>query len=329
MGYRMVFVIEIGFILDLLLGDPESWPHCVKAIGWLTARIEKHLRSSFPKDEKGERAAGRELVILVLMITGAVPTAILLIAGWISPVLFWLTEILICWQVLAVRSLYVSGNRVCFALNHEDLAGARKSLSEIVGRDTDRLDEKKVIRATVESLAENTSDAVVAPLLYLFLLGPAGGLLYKAVNTMDSMVGYDNDDYADFGRAAARMDDAVNYIPSRLAAIFMIAAALILPGCDGVNAFRVWRRDCRNHKSPNAAQTESVCAGALHLELGGDAWYFGKPVIKQTIGYPDREPEPADIGRAGNLMLLTSIIALFFFTAVAALIILAVFSIFD
>ncbi len=327
MGYRMVFVIEIGFILDLLLGDPENWPHCVRLIGRLITGLEKRLRAFFPKDEKRRRAAGRELVIFVVMITALVSSVILLLAGLISPVLFWIIEILICWQVLAVRSLYVSGNRVCFSLNHEDLAGARKSLSEIVGRDTDRLDEKEVIRATVESIAENTSDAVIAPLFWLFLLGPVGGLLYKAVNTMDSMVGYDNDDYADFGRAAAKVDDIVNFIPSRLAALFMILAALILPSCDGVNAFRIWHRDRRKHRSPNSAQTESACAGALHLELGGDAWYFGKPVIKPTIGFPDRDPEPADIGRAGNLMLLTSILGLLIFTAVAGLIMFAVYKI--
>ncbi len=325
MGYRMVFVIEIGFILDLLLGDPINWPHLVKAIGWLISGLEKRLRAFFPKDEKGERKAGRWLVILVIVITAAATMAVLLIMGSISPILFWVAEIVICWQVLAVRSLYSSGKRVYFCLNHEDLAGARISLAEIVGRDTDRLDEKKVIKATVESVAENTSDGVIAPLFYLFLLGPAGGLIYKAVNTMDSMVGYHNETYENFGRAAARLDDMVNYIPSRLSAIFMIAAAFILPGCDGVNAFRVWRRDRRSQKSPNSAQTESACAGALHLELGGDAWYFGKPVIKLTIGFPDREPEPADIGRAGNLMLLTSILALLAFTAVAALVIIAVY----
>ncbi len=320
MGYRMVFVIEIGFILDLLLGDPESWPHCVKAIGWLIEKLEGRLRAFFPKDERGERAAGRELVILVVMITAVVSSAILALAGLISPVLFWLVEILICWQVLAVRSLYSSGKRVYFSLNHEDLTGARESLSQIVGRDTDRLDTEKVIKATIESVAENTSDGIIAPLFYLFILGPAGGLMYKAVNTMDSMVGYNNKKYANFGRPAARVDDIVNFIPSRIAALLMIVAALILPSCDGVNAFKVWRRDRRSHKSPNSAQTEAACAGALHLELGGDAWYFGQPVSKPVIGFADREAEPADIGRAGNLMLLTSILGLLFFSAVAVFI---------
>ena len=192
-------------------------------------------------------------------------------------------ESFFCYQILAVKSLKVESDRVYRALKEEGLISGRKAVSMIVGRDTKELSEEGVTKAAVETVAENTSDGVIAPLFYMVIGGAVLGFAYKAVNTMDSMIGYKNDKYRYFGTAAARLDDAANFLPSRLAALLMIAASFLL-GMDGPGAFRIYCRDRKNHKSPNAAQTESVMAGALGVELAGNAWYFGKLYEKPTIG---------------------------------------------
>lgn len=299
----------LGFLLDLLLGDPHGFPHIVSGMGKLISFLEKRLRARFPKTPEGERSAGLLLVSLTLLFFACVPLCVLYFAYRLSPWLGFAVEAFFCFQLLAAKSLRDESGKVYRSLTDRDLPGARRNLSMIVGRDTDRLDEAGVIRAAVETVAENTSDGVVAPLFYLALGGPVLGCLYKAVNTMDSMVGYKNERYLHFGRAAAKLDDIANFIPARLAARLMIFASRLL-GFDAKNAKLVYRRDRYNHASPNSAHTESVCAGALHVRLAGDAYYFGKLCRKPFIGDGGRPVEPEDIRRAGRLLYLTAVFML-------------------
>ena len=214
-----------------------------------------------------------------------------------------------CYQILATKSLKVESDRVYIALKDKGLEAGRKAVSMIVGRDTQNLTEEGVTKAAVETVAENTSDGVIAPLFYMLIGGAVLGFTYKAINTMDSMVGYKNDRYQWFGTAAAKLDDVVNFIPARVSAVLMIAASY-LTGMDGKNAARIFRRDRFNHKSPNSAQTEAVMAGALDVQLAGDAWYFGKLHKKPTIGDPVREMELLDIRRSHKLLYGTAMLGL-------------------
>lgn len=301
-GYHLAAILA-GYLLDLCLGDPHSMPHPVRAIGNLIVWLEKYLRPAGKKHatERGERRAGVLFVCLVLLVTGSVAGAILWISHlggiWIQTVV----EAVMTYYLLAARSLRDESMAVCRKLEAGEIEEARYAVSMIVGRDTKPLSEAGIARAAVETVAENASDGVIAPLFYLAIGGPLLGWLYKAVNTMDSMVGYKNDRYLHFGRAAAKLDDLVNLIPSRLAALLLIVSAYLLR-YDGKNAYRIWRRDRRNHKSPNSAQTESACAGALGLRLAGDAWYFGKLVPKPYIGDEIHPIEPQDIRRVNRLM---------------------------
>lgn len=298
-----------GYVLDLIFGDPRQIYHPIRIIGNLIAVLEKGIRKVFPKTSKGELAGGTVLVVLVVLICTAVPAALLGLAAWIHPVVYWLLASFWCWQILATKSLKTESMKVYAPLKEGDLPAARRAVAMIVGRDTERLTEEGVAKAAVETVAENTSDGIVAPLIFLALGGPALGFFYKAVNTMDSMVGYKNERYLYFGRTAARLDDVLNFLPSRISAWLMILAAVFL-GMDGKNAKRIYLRDRRNHASPNSAQTEAVMAGALRVQLAGDAWYFGELYKKPTIGDPFRAVEPEDIVRANRLMYLTSALAL-------------------
>lgn len=298
-----------GYVLDLIFGDPRQIYHPIRIIGNLIAVLEKGIRKVFPKTSKGELAGGTVLVVLVVLICTAVPAALLGLAAWIHPVVYWLLASFWCWQILATKSLKTESMKVYAPLKEGDLPAARRAVAMIVGRDTERLTEEGVAKAAVETVAENTSDGIVAPLIFLALGGPALGFFYKAVNTMDSMVGYKNERYLYFGRTAARLDDVLNFLPSRISAWLMILAATIL-GMDGKNAKRIYLRDRKNHASPNSAQTEAVMAGALRVQLAGDAWYFGELYKKPTIGDPFRAVEPEDIVRANRLMYLTSALAL-------------------
>ena len=298
-----------GYVLDLIFGDPRQIYHPIRIIGNLIAVLEKGIRKVFPKTSKGELAGGTMLVVLVVLICTAVPAVLLGLAAWIHPVVYWLLASFWCWQILATKSLKTESMKVYAPLKEGDLPAARRAVAMIVGRDTERLTEEGVAKAAVETVAENTSDGIVAPLIFLALGGPALGFFYKAVNTMDSMVGYKNERYLYFGRTAARLDDMLNFLPSRISAWLMILAAAIL-GMDGKNAKRIYLRDRKNHASPNSAQTEAVMAGALRVQLAGDAWYFGELYKKPTIGDPFRAVEPEDIVRANRLMYLTSALAL-------------------
>ena len=298
-----------GYVLDLIFGDPRQIYHPIRIIGNLIAVLEKGIRQVFPKTSKGELAGGTVLVVLVVLICTAVPAALLGLAAWIHPAVYWLLASFWCWQILATKSLKTESMKVYAPLKEGDLPAARRAVAMIVGRDTERLTEEGVAKAAVETVAENTSDGIVAPLIFLALGGPALGFFYKAVNTMDSMVGYKNERYLYFGKTAARLDDVLNFLPSRISAWLMILAAAFL-GMDGKNAKRIYLRDRRNHASPNSAQTEAVMAGALRVQLAGDAWYFGELYKKPTIGDPFRAVEPEDIVRANRLMYLTSALAL-------------------
>ncbi|SHI21617.1 adenosylcobinamide-phosphate synthase [Sporobacter termitidis DSM 10068] len=295
----------IGFILDLIIGDPIGWPHIVLGYGRLIAFFERVLRKSFPKTQGGALAAGVCLVIIMSIVSLGAGIGVLVLCQMVSVYLRVAVESILVWQCISLRSLSVASMTVYKPLREDNLPAARRAVAEIVGRDTESLDAQGVTRAAVETVAENTGDGIIAPLLFLAVGGAPLGLLYKALNTMDSMVGYKNDTYLYFGRAAAKTDDAVNLLPARLAGVFMVLAAF-LSGFDGKNAWRIFKRDRLNHKSPNSAHTEAACAGALHVRLGGDNYYFGQLVRKPTIGDDDRPVEPEDIGRVNRLLYATA-----------------------
>ena len=310
--------VILGFVIDFFVGDPYCLPHPVVGIGKWISFFDRHLRrgNSNPKDI----SRGVVTVILVALISTVIPAAVLAAAWMIHPIAYFAVNSIMCWQLLAARQLIREGKKVQRALEKGDTEGARYAVSMIVGRDTDVLDEKGITRAATETVAENTSDGVIAPLCWMFLFGAIGGFFYKSINTMDSMLGYKNDKYLYFGRAAARTDDFVNYLPARISALLMILSCPLC-GLDMKNAWRIFRRDRYKHASPNSAQTESVCAGALGVRLAGDAVYGGIVKKKEYIGDPLREIEPMDITRAGRLMYLSSALTLIIGTAVRALIV--------
>ncbi|MBQ8878098.1 MAG: cobalamin biosynthesis protein CobD, partial [Lachnospiraceae bacterium] len=259
------------------------------------------------RDEKKELQRGRFLVFIVLGITVLVSTLLLVGSYLIHPYIGIFVETIMTYQILATKCLRVESMKVYKCLKSEGLEASRRAVSMIVGRDTSVLDEEGVAKAAIETVAENTSDGVIAPMLYTALGGPVLGWIYKAINTMDSMVGYKNDKYLYFGRTAAKLDDVVNYIPSRISAYLMILASVIAgKSFDGKRAYQIYKRDNRKHASPNSAQTESVCAGALGIQLAGDASYFGKIVQKPYIGDDVRLVEFEDIKRVNHLMYCTA-----------------------
>ena len=300
-----------GFVLDAVFGDPAWLPHPVVLMGKCISKLEKALRARFPKTQQGELLAGAVLAFCLPVGTFLVTSAVCFLAAKISPWLGLAVQMFWCGQALAAKGLVQESRNVYGELVKPDLPAARKAVSRIVGRDTENLTAEGVTKAAVETVAENASDGVIAPLLYMLLGGAPLALTYKAVNTMDSMVGYKNETYLYFGRAAAKLDDVANYIPSRLAALLWAAAAA-LTGNDAKGAWRIWRRDRRNHASPNSAQTESACAGALGVQLAGPAYYFGEYYPKPTIGDALRPIEPQDILRADRMMYAASVLALVF-----------------
>ena len=322
---RQIWLITLaaifaGFLVDCALGDPVWFiTHPIILIGRLISRSEKFLRKVFPKTDKGELAAGAVMAVSVPLISAAVSFGILFVCWLIHPVLYFLICSMMCWQILAARCLQQEAYKVVDHLEKEGLPAARTQVGMLVGRDTDQLTEEQVLKATVETVAENTSDGEIAPLFWMFLGGPVGGFFYKAINTMDSMCGYKNEKYLYYGRCAAKLDDVVNFIPARLSAIGYILSAPLF-GYDGKNAARIWKRDRRNHASPNSAQTESACAGALHIQLGGPASYFGTMHDKPTLGDPDRPIERADVARSCRLMFGASVFWLAVFEAISLLI---------
>ena len=304
-----IFALGLGFLLDLIVGDPHWLYHPVRLIGALISGLEKILRRIFPRGKNGELAAGGVLLVLTSGITAGCAWGLLFLAGRIHPYARFALETVMCFQLLATKSLKDETMKVYAALSEGDLKKARHAVSMVVGRDTETLDDTGVTKAAVETVAENASDGVIAPLLFLAIGGAPLGFFYKAVNTMDSMVGYKNDRYLYFGRAAAKFDDILNFIPARLSGALMSAAAALC-GLDAGNAWRIFRRDRRNHSSPNSAHTEAAAAGALHIRLAGNAYYFGKLYEKPTIGDDDRPVEYEDIRRVNRLLYATAVLAL-------------------
>lgn len=312
------FAVLVGFILDLIFGDPYNLPHPIRLIGNLISGTEKLLRKIISKNPGSLLFGGFVLVFVVVTLSTAVPLIILILLYHFVPLLGFIVESIMCYYILAMKCLKTESMKVYNALEREDVEGARSAVSMIVGRDTKVLDKEGITKAAVETVAENASDGEIAPLFYLAIGGPVLGFLYKAVNTMDSMVGYKNEKYLYFGRCAAKLDDVLNFIPSRLGAIFMIIIAPLLK-LDGKGAKKIFKRDRKNHKSPNSAQTEAACAGALGIRLGGDAFYFGELHHKPTIGDDTRPIENKDIKRANDLMYGASILALLIFLGVRIL----------
>lgn len=314
----VLFALIIGYAADLIVGDPHGMWHPICFVGNMISFFEKVLRRVFPRTEKGEFRAGICLVILVLVCATAIPWVLLLVCFRISFYLGFGVECYMCYTILATKSLKTESMKVYTALRDGGVESGRKAVAMIVGRDTENLSEQGVIRAAVETVAENTSDGIVAPMLFMAIGGPVLGYFYKAVNTMDSMVGYKNEKYLYFGRAAAKLDDVMNFIPARVTAWIMIAVSP-LAGLDRKNARRIFRRDRFNHASPNSAQTESVMAGALGVQLAGDAWYFGRRYEKPTIGDDVRPVEAEDIVRANRLLYVTSGAAMVIFSVLRLL----------
>ncbi|HEY5585650.1 MAG TPA: adenosylcobinamide-phosphate synthase CbiB [Ruminiclostridium sp.] len=319
---EILIAVLIGFILDLIFGDPLWLPHPIRLIGFLISTGEKIIRKVFPETKKGEFLGGAVLTILVTAVSFFVPLLILYLASNLNIYLKLAIHSIFCYQILATKSLKTESMRVYYHLIEKDMVNARKYLSWIVGRDTQNLNEEEITKAAVETVAENTSDGVIAPLIFIVLGGAPLGFLYKAINTLDSMIGYKNDKYLFFGRFAAKLDDAVNFLPAIISAYIMIAASFIT-GLDYKNAYKIYKRDKRNHSSPNSAKTESVCAGALNVQLAGDAYYFGRVVKKQTIGDRNRTIQIEDIELTNRLMYATAIIAVVLLCGIRMVMVLA------
>lgn len=308
-----IFVLGAGYLLDLILGDPRWLYHPVILIGKLIAVLEKGIRRIFPKTHTGELLGGLLETVLVCAFCGGVPLAVLALLRRYLPWAAAVLEIFWCYQLLATKCLKDESMKVYDRLKNGTLDEARQAVAMIVGRDTGALSREGVTKAAVETVAENASDGVIAPMLYMAVGGVPLMFLYKGINTMDSMLGYKNDRYLYFGRCAAKLDDAANYLPSRISGLLMILGAFFA-GMDGKNAAKIYRRDRRNHASPNSAQTESVMAGALRVQLAGNAWYFGKLYEKPVIGDALRPVEPEDIPRANRLLYASSALACVIFT---------------
>ncbi len=312
-----LLVVPFSFLLDAIVGDPQWMPHPVRLIGSWIRFFEKLLRNPEDPPEK-QRFKGAVLTSAVLLLTGGLTGGVVILSDMLHPFFGMAVKVALCTFCLAAKSLKDASMDVYEQLSVPDLEKSRYAVSMIVGRDTERLDYEGVAKAAVESVAESASDGVIAPLFFLCLGGPVAGMLYKAVNTMDSTIGYKNDKYMYFGTAAAKLDDVVNFIPARLSAFLMIASCPLL-GLDTAGAFRIFKRDRFNHASPNSAQTESVCAGALGVRLAGDAWYFGKLVKKPFIGDALRAVEKEDIRRANSLMYASALLGVVLFTGVRIL----------
>ena len=313
-----VWAVLGGFVLDALFGDPAWLPHPVVYMGKAISKLEKFLRPRLPKTPQGELLGGAIVAFCLPVGTFLLTGLVCWGAARLHPLLGLAVQMFWCGQALAARGLVQESTNVYKELKKPDLPGARKAVSRIVGRDTAELTAEGVTKAAVETVAENASDGVIAPLLYMLIGGAPLALTYKAINTMDSMLGYKNERYLYFGRVPAKLDDAANYLPSRLAALLWVAAAAFTHN-DAKGAWKIWRRDRRRHASPNSAQTESACAGALGVQLAGPAYYFGQYYPKLTIGDALRPIEPEDILRANRMMYVASSFALAWGCALRAL----------
>lgn len=314
MVYHLIALIA-GFLLDLLLGDPYWMPHPIRLIGRFVSAIERVLYKE-GVSASSMRWRGAALVIIVTGMSTACAVALIWVCSMVNVWLATAAESVICYQMLATKQLKVESMKVHDALVAGSLDQARTNVGMIVGRDTADLDESEVAQAAVETVAENASDGVIAPLLFMAVFGAAGGVFYKSVNTMDSMVGYKNDRYRHFGTVAARLDDVLNWIPARVSGVLMCLAAAPVR-LDAAGAWRIFKRDRKKHASPNSAYTEAACAGALGVQLGGSHYYFGKLVEKPTIGDALRPICAQDIVRANRLLYMTAFFGLVLCSCIA------------
>ncbi|MDO5702130.1 MAG: adenosylcobinamide-phosphate synthase CbiB [Lachnospiraceae bacterium] len=296
----LVLSAAVSFAADLMFGDPAWLPHPVVIMGKCIIAAEKWLRAHFPATPEGELRAGAVLAGFLPVMTFLITVGALRLISALHPGAAFFLNAFWGWQAIAVRDLAKESTNVYRKLTAGTLQEARQAVSRIVGRDTERLTAEGVTKAAVETVAESFSDGVAAPLMYLIIGGAPLALTYKSINTMDSMIGYKNSRYLYFGRGAAKLDDIANYVPSRMAAMMLIAAAFMCGR--GGEAFRIWRRDRRRHASPNSGQTEAAMAGALGIQLAGPAWYFGEYYDKPTIGDALRPAVPEDIMRANRLL---------------------------
>ncbi len=307
--------IVAGFILDLIFGDPHWLPHPICLIGNLIGFLEKNLRRLLAPGKTALLLGGALMVVIVISLSFAVPYAVLMLAEQVNPWLRFALETIMFYQIFATKCLRDESMKVYTALHNNDLEDARVKLSWIVGRDTKELTTEEVTKGAVETVAENTADGIIAPMFYMFIGGAPLAFLYKGINTMDSMVGYKNDKFLYFGRCAAKLDDVANFIPARITGILMILASYFL-NMNAAGAWKIFWRDRYNHLSPNSAMTESVTAGALNIQLGGDHYYFGKLVHKDTIGDNIRPVVAEDIVAVNNLLYMTAVISLLLFSLV-------------
>ncbi len=306
--------IMLALIVDQLLGDPRWLPHPVKAIAFCGTWLEKKLRSILPD----QVMAGLATIILMIMISASVTWLFIGTCRAIHPLLGWTCTIIILWLSVAARDLWRHSHEVYLALKSENLEKSRQKVGLIVGRDTSNLNEKEIARAAIESVAESLVDGVTAPIFYAFLGGPIGAMIYKTINTGDSMFGYKNDEYLDFGRWPARLDDIANFIPARLTGLLIPLAALIL-GLNGKKSWQILTRDRKNHASPNSGHSEAAMAGALNIQLGGASSYFGKTINKPTMGDKEEEVSARHIMTANRLMLATTILTFLIFATILPL----------
>ena len=307
---RLIFFIKIwiAYVLDLIFGDPQNVVHPVQVIGKIISAGEKVLLR-----KKYKFLAGAVLNIFTVSITY---TLMYLISKSVKiSVFFMIIEIYLMYTIFSINSLAREGNRVYRILKEGDIEKARKDLSYLVSRDTETMDEKMIIRSTMETISENTVDGIVAPMFYMFLGGMPLAMAYKAINTLDSMVGYKNEKYMDFGKFSAKVDDAVNFIPARITGILIVLASMIL-GYDYKNSLKIFIRDRKNHSSPNSAHSEASVAGALGVQFGGKVSYFGKEIDKPTIGDKTKEFELEDIRKNIRIMYVTSFLSLVIFSLI-------------
>ncbi|GIM32154.1 MULTISPECIES: adenosylcobinamide-phosphate synthase CbiB [Paraclostridium] len=313
MSKLIILVMVIAYLLDLVIGDPYSFPHPVRFIGNLIRFTEGKIRIIF-KSKKQLKIGGFLLWTITVGFTALVTNLILNLLC-INNIFYVIIASIILYTTLSTKCLADEAKKIYEVLKTGDIEKSRKQLSYIVGRDTTSLNENEIIRATVETVAENTVDGIISPMMYGFIGGPVLAMAYKAINTLDSMVGYKNEKYGDIGFASAKIDDIANFIPARITPFFMMIASFIL-GFNSKKSIKIAMRDRKNHKSPNCAYAEGAVAGALEVQLGGTNMYFGEKVYKPTIGDKDRELEAEDILRTNKIMYLTSFIALVIFSII-------------
>jgi adenosylcobinamide-phosphate synthase len=297
--------IALAMLLDIALGDPEWLPHPVRMIGAAISYGERMLHSA---DASRDFRNGAILTGVVVGLSAIVTWLIIAIFDSLDPFLGAIAAIVIAWTTLAMRSLDDAARAVQEALLRRDEAASRRAMPSLVGRDPESLDRDAMIRATVESLAESANDGVIAPLIFLFIAGPVGAMAYKAINTLDSMIGHRDARYAYFGRVAARLDDVANWIPARFTALCIVAASEIWLR-RAREAFGIIRRDARMHESPNAGYPEAAMAGGLGIQLGGPAIYAGEKIDRAHLGNPECPLTIDDIASARTIVKIATAIA--------------------